>query len=334
MARPLLPAAYALTVSGATTVGGGASGFLYITSATGAKTFGDVTVNSGATWNNSGNAGVGISGNLTNSGTFTAGSGTYTNTGSSKNITGTISIPSLMVTGTYANNGALTVATLLTVTSPGVLTNNGTITATTALSGTGGLTQNANSTLNLGGTSGITTLTATASGNMVNFSGAAQTVHVNNYHDLTLSGSGAKTMTSVTNVDGNLTLSGSATATPIALTNIAGNLSLSGTATATNAANLTIGGNLSIGDGTIFTAGAYALTVTGSTTVGGGTSGFLYISSATGAKLFTGLVTISAGGTWNNSGSSAVEFRGGIEQQRHVHGGKRGLYLRHQHRRR
>jgi len=53
--------------------------------------------------------------------------------------------------------------------------------------------------------------------------------------------------------------------------------------------------------------------VTGTTTVGGGASGSLTISSATGTKIFTGLVTINAGGTWTNTAAnSPVTFRGGI----------------------
>jgi hypothetical protein len=153
------------------------------------------------------------------------------------------------VTGTYANSGNLTVATLLTVTSPGVLTNNGTITATTALSGTGTLTQGANSTLDLGGTSGITTLTATASGNTVNYTDAAQTVKAVSYANLVFSGSGAKSMATGTSVAGNLSIAptGSATASVGAGLDISvGSLTLGGvpvvsgtwgSTTATSAAN-------------------------------------------------------------------------------------------------
>src|SRR5438105_4125907 len=66
---------YNMTVSGATSV----SGTLGINSNLGAKTFtGDVTINSGGTWTNSGNGAVSFGGNLSNSGTFTAGTGTQT----------------------------------------------------------------------------------------------------------------------------------------------------------------------------------------------------------------------------------------------------------------
>ncbi len=269
--------AYALTVTGTTTIGSGTSGNLTISSATGAKIFvGLVTINAGATWNNSGNSDVtfrsGISKNAT--GTFTAGTGVHTFDTNSQALTGTFSIPSVTVTGV-------------------TLTNNNTLTVGTALSGTGGLTNSATGTLNLSGTSGITTLTATAVGNTVNYTGAAQTVHTGNYYNLGLSGSGAKTLA-------------------VGTTAIGGNLTLSGTATTTTVVGLTIGGNLVIGNGTTFTAAGFALTVTGTTTVGGGTSGNLTISSATGVKIFTGLVAVNNGATWNNSGNSAVIFRGGI----------------------
>ena len=182
--------AYALTVTGGTSV----SGTLAITSATGAKSFGAVTVSSGGAWNNSANRAVSISGNLANSGTFTAGSGVYTLSGSGMTITGTISMPSLTVTGTYQNNGTLTVGT--------------------ALAGAGTLTQGANATLNIGGTSTVTTLTATASPNLVNYNGAAaQTVKAVTYYTLTLSGSGAKTMAAGTAASGGLSIAPTGTAT-------------------------------------------------------------------------------------------------------------------------
>ena len=181
--------AYALTVTGGTSV----SGTLAITSTTGAKKFGAVTVNSGGTWTNSANKAVSISGNLANSGSFTAGSGVYTLSGSSMTITGTISIPKLTVTGSYQNTGTLTVGT--------------------ALAGTGTLTQGANATLNIGGTLAITTLTATASPNWVDYTGVAQTVKAVTYYTLIFSGSGAKTMATGTAVSGDLSIAPTGTAT-------------------------------------------------------------------------------------------------------------------------
>ena len=396
--------AFTLSVGGTTTVGGGATGTLAFSSATNpSKTFtGLVTINAGASWTESAAITPTFQNGITNSGTFTASTGLHTFDTNSQGLTGTFSIPSVTVTGV-------------------TLTNNNSLTVGTALSGTGGLTQAASATLNIGGTSGISTLAATASSNTVNYTAAAsqtvfatnyanlgisgggsniktlggsattvsgtctiaasttlsfgtgsartltlsgtgadtisssgtidmsggnlahllqiaassvasfgtltngtgntveyyasgaQTVNAIAYRNLTLSGSGAKALTSVSTINGNLAMSGSATATTAATMTVGGNVSLSGTSTLTTGAGLTITGNLSIGDGTAFTAAGFAFTVTGTTTVGGGTSGSLTISSATGAKLFTGLVTISANGTWTNtSANSPVEFRGGI----------------------
>ena len=85
------------------------------------------------------------------------------------------------------------------------------MTVSTALAGTGGLTQAVNATLNLGGTSAITTLTATNNGNTVNFTGAAQTAKVTSYYNLTLSGTGVKTFATTPTVNGILSMEGTAT---------------------------------------------------------------------------------------------------------------------------
>jgi hypothetical protein len=188
-------AGFALTVNGTTTVGSGTSGTLAISSATGAKLFtGLVTINSGGIWSNtSANSPVEFRGGINNSGTFNAGNGIYTFDTNAQALTGTITIPSVTVT---------------TVT----LTNNGTLTVGTALAGSGGLTNGAAGTLNIGGTSGITTLTATAAGNTVNYAGAAQTVKATIYVNLGLSGTGAKTTTGIT-VNGIFTVGGDNTVT-------------------------------------------------------------------------------------------------------------------------
>jgi Secretion system C-terminal sorting domain len=89
------------------------------------------------------------------------------------------------------------------------------------------------------------------------------------------------------------------------------NLTISG-GTTTTGVGLTINSNLSLADGATFSVVAFALTVTGTTTIGSGTSGNLTVTSAAGVKTFNGLVTNNAGGTWNNSGNSAITFHGGI----------------------
>jgi hypothetical protein len=281
----------AFTVGGATTISGTLT--FDANSGTGTKTFtGDVTVNSGGVWNETAaSMAVGFGGSLTNNATtWTANTGTHTFSGSSKTISGSTAtvIPSVSISGTIANSNTLTVGTLLTI--AGTLTNNGTVTATTALSGAGGFTNVATGTLNIGAASAITTLTATAVGNTVNYTGTAQTIHNNAYHHLGLSGSGAKTLGTST-------------------TAIGGNLTLSGTATTITVVGLTISGNLDVGTGTTFTAAGFNLTVTGTTSI----TGTFAVSSATGTKILNGAVTINSGGTWNNSaGNAGVTFRGGL----------------------
>lgn len=138
-----------------------------------------------------------VGGDWTNTGTFTASSAGVTLTGSSKQITGAsggITFTTLTVSGTYTNNNAATLA------------------VSTALSGGGTLTNPASGTLAISGTSEITTLTATASGNTVNYNGAgAQTIKATTYHHLTLSNASAKTAGGALTVNGNLTLSETAT---------------------------------------------------------------------------------------------------------------------------
>ena len=260
---------------------------------TGTKTFtGDVTLNTGCIWNETGVASINHTGSLTNNATtFTANTGVHTFSGSTKTLSGStaIVIPRATFTGNYINSGTLTVGTLLTVTGAAIsLTNNTTITATTALSGTGGLVQGTAGTLYIGGTSAITTLTATAVGNTVNYTGTGQSLKVIAYHHLTLSG-GAETFG--------------------AITTVGGNFSLSGTAIATTAANLAIGGNLSIASGTtLTTGGTFTLGITGTSAI----TGTLALAG-TGTKTFTGDVTINSGGIWNETGIAAINYSGSLQ---------------------
>ena len=247
---------------------------------TSAKTFtGNVTINGTGVLTESVVEAINFTSDFTNNGTYTTtanttGVHTFNGAGHIISGSGAIAMPYLTINNTITNNSTVG------------------LTVSTNLSGTNTLTQGVNSILYIGGTSGITTLTATAAGNTVNYTGAAQTVHTGNYVNLNFSGSVAKTLqTGTTSITGNLTLSGSATTATVI--------------------GLTIGGNLNVGDGTTFTVGGYDLTVSGTTTVGDGASGTLTIGAYNGNKIFTGLL-IKSGGRWNNSGGSLVTFRGGI----------------------
>ena len=171
----------ALTLSGTSNLTIGVSAF---------NVGGLLTVNLGATWSNTLYT-VTFKGGITNSGTFTAGSGIQTFSTNAQALTGTISIPNITITGV-------------------TVTNNNTLTVSTALVGTGGLTQAVNASLVLGGTSAITTITAVNSNNTVEYSGAAQTVHDNTYVNLTLSGSEKKSMKLSEVISGTLTILGTA----------------------------------------------------------------------------------------------------------------------------
>lgn len=173
------------TVTGATTVGGTVN----FTSTTGIKTFNNITVT--GTWNAIAAEAFTINGSIVNNGTITANSGVYTLAGAGKTLSGSnaITIPSAAVTGSYTNNGTFTVGT--------------------ALSGAGSLTQGANSILNIGGTSTITTLDATANmPNMVVYNGAgAQFIKCTPYSNLTISGSSIKALACASTVNGDLLIS-------------------------------------------------------------------------------------------------------------------------------
>jgi hypothetical protein len=292
----LSASAGAMTVTGATTVGGGSSGKLIITSNSYTQTFtGAITIATGAaltesaaatlsfgnnvtitgTLTENGAATVGFAGNLTNNGTYTASTGVHTFTGTTKIISGssTVIIPSLTISGTTTNNGTLTV--------------------NTALAGASALTNGASATLNIGGTSLITTLTPSGAGNTVNYTADSQTVHSNTYVNLTLSGSGTDVL-------------------QIGTTAITGALTLSGTVTTTTVVNITSLGSLSVGDGCTLNLAAFNTTVTGATTVGKsdgtGTSGTLNITSTTGTHAFTGAVTIYNHGTLAESAAEDLTF--------------------------
>lgn len=262
------------TVSGATIIGGGTSGSVIFDGAVGTKTFGGlVTINAGGIWSNT-IEGITFQGGLTNSGSFTSGSGNYIFKTNSQTLTGTLTIDKVTVNAV-------------------VLTNTNNLTVNT-LQGSGQLTQASNAVLKLGGASSITTLLATASGNTVNYTGGAQVINSGNYHHLTLSGSGIKTLQAGT-------------------TSIGGNLTLSGSVSASAITGLAIGGSVDIGSGTSFTAGIFSHSVGGNWTNNGtftGTGSLINFNGTaqniTGASTTFNDLQLSGNGTKTLSVSTAI----------------------------
>ncbi|MBN8701770.1 MAG: T9SS type A sorting domain-containing protein [Bacteroidetes bacterium] len=187
-----------------TVTGGGTAtinGVLDFTDNTGTKSFtGDVIINdTDGSWSSSGNESISIAGNLTIDDSFSSGTGTYTFSGATKNITTTAGVASatfsgpVVFSGTYTNaiatlNFAGTITTngggsitinATTVNCASTITNNGDIVIT---SGTwnangGNLTNDGTITIATGlldiadgydynGTAGLGTLTFTGAGTM------------------------------------------------------------------------------------------------------------------------------------------------------------------------
>ncbi|WP_157474154.1 G8 domain-containing protein, partial [Flavihumibacter petaseus] len=197
----------------------------------------------------------------------------------------------VIIAATHTVTANVSSAALATVTVNGTLdltsnTVNGNNTSTFTVSGSG--------TLKVGAANFPSNYTSVVlgAGSTVEYNGTAQTVNPRAYSNLTLSGSGIKTLTSISSVTGTLTLGG--------------------TATATTAANLAVGQNLVIGDGTTLTIGGFTFSVGGTTTIGGGTSGTLVFGSTTGTKTFTGAVTLLNGASWTNSSTTSTTLSNGL----------------------
>lgn len=262
----------------------------------------DLTISANATLTNT-TFTAGISGNLSNSGTFTAGTGVYTLSGTSKTISGTnaITIQNLTISGTTTNNGILTVST--------------------ALAGASTLTNGTNATLNIGDSSITPTLTAIAAGNTVNYTGVgAQTIANVNYNNLGFSG--ARTTTNNITIGGAVGVAGTLTSTAtfgtgnfvLTGSTIAFNgtgaqtipslngvsyrtLALSGSGTKTLGTATAVATAFSIGSGVTFDPASFILSGAGTFT----TSGTTIVPGATFTTNYTiaGAKTISAGSTFN-----------------------------------
>lgn len=275
------------TVNGSTTIGGGTSGLLQFSSTANSKRFeGLVTVNAGAIWDNSIGKNIVLTGGLTNNGTFTAGSGTYTFEANAQNINGNVAFTNVVVSGVQ-------------------LVNYGEFYVSGSLSSSGTFTQTANSTLVIGGTISISTLQATATGNTVEYSGSAQSVKGVNYFHLTLSGNGVKTLASGT-------------------TSISGNLTLSGSVSATTVTSLTVSSHVVVGTGASFTLAGFNFDCNGEFTVQN--NGTATISDFAATKTFRGGLIVNSGGLFDNSINDNLFFHNGIVNDGSFLGGNAANY--------
>jgi len=273
-------------------------------------------------------------------------------TGSGKTIrTGTaaLSILTLATAGTITANGDVTVNdnfwAFAGVTGGTFVTGTNTITANAAILNNGGTININGGTVNV--TGGGLNVGTTSYGGTVNFSAGTLNADnitvgdgtrtgtfnhsggtVNISGDLTISNTGTYTCTNspAINVGGNwinnktfsaststVTMTGSGKTIGGSSASTFNNLTLSGTASVSTAASVSVGGDLYIGDGTTFNAAANnTLTVSGTTTVGGGTSGTFIISAYNSAPVLQGSVTINAGGIWKNTANSPVNYQNGL----------------------
>ncbi|MBI4645820.1 MAG: hypothetical protein HY738_04250, partial [Bacteroidia bacterium] len=276
-----------------------------------------LTINGTATWSATRTTDVGDGGVIINStGNITGtGAGILTTTGglsgiSNSNISSTtVTIRLQTNSQNISSDGAVNILDITTTaTNTGTLSigNSGT------LSGAGTLTQSANSTLNMNGTTfSLTTLNASASGNTVNYgANADQTIKPVTYNNLSVSGTGTKTLDGATAINGNLNISAAAATLDVSTSNHA----------------LTVGGNWSNAGG--FNERYGSVTLNGSTTQtitnsAGETFNNLVFSSAGTKQLnndvvinfnFTNSSPVQAGtsdmqvlGDWDNSGSYSAD---------------------------
>jgi len=230
-----------IATTGTVAVGGNATnttvtGELRLSGATGTKTFtGNVTIGAATgKWNNTANAAVTFGGSLTNNnttaGSFVSGTGNQTCATNAARV--------------FAGAGGLVFEGNLIISA--TRTNNTSLEVKGNLSGGSALTNAASQTLQIGGNAnGLTTLTATAAGNIVNYNGTAAQITKNTtyFHLVIDNTTGPVTLSNNTNIQGNLTnngnfdgVSGNRTVT----FNGASAQSISGTAASTTLYRLTL----------------------------------------------------------------------------------------------
>ncbi len=213
------------------------------------RQFNSIIINAGGSFVDSINSNYTISGHINCSGTFTSGTGSANLNGISKIISGNVTFNNLVAcSGSYTNNGVLS----FTVSPLG----NGTL-----INGSTGVLN-----VNFSGTLDIGTVVTNTTGNTVNYIFAGdQTIYPTNYFNLTLSGSGIKTMS-------------------VNTSNIANNFSISGSASVTGVTNLTIGNNLTFNNTSSFNFENFSYTIAGNFSANTGTT----LSTNSANFIFTG----------------------------------------------
>jgi len=308
----------ATTVTGNLTVNGslGGTSTLSLTGA-GATISGTGSVTNTGTTTITNNKIISAGATLEFAGPVIISTGTTTNNGAtcfglSGGVCPSSTTATLTVNSTFANAGTLTTSSPTTI--AGTFTNTGTVTASdtgTGIAGAGTWTNSTNSTLNVAGPLTVTTLTASANPNTVNYNGSgAQTIRATTYYNLTINKSGTTgTLAAAATVNGTLTIT-------------AGTLADGGF-------TLTAKGDLA-NSGTHSGAGKILLNGTAQQTLSGtGSYGNLELSNSSGALLsasptVTGTLTFTSGEFTTGSNTltigAAGSIAGTLDGTRHVVG--------------
>jgi hypothetical protein len=192
----------------------------------------------------------------------------------------------------------------LTVNGTGVCQNNSSLSVSGSVSGNGALTQGSDATLTIaGGSSGLTTLNATASGNTVNYTGnAGGGVKITDYYHLIFSGNG----TFFNN----------------AAMALGGNFTLSGTAKVQEGASINIAGDLNIGSGTQYDPSCFPMSVAGNTFVSGTLTD---LCGGGGLTDTLGNVTVLSGGKWLLTDVTQWSVSGNVTNEGTMSGSSGGI---------
>lgn len=245
---------------------------------TGAQSMGIHTTYNNVTIAGTGNT-VTASGTTTVGGTLDVTTGTFAAGTSTLTVTGTTTVAT---GGTVTNTGGTVVMSTLNINGSGTMTNSATLTIGTALGGTGALINAATGTLNIGfgGVPTITTLTATAVGNVVNYVAASPSCKATAYDILNFTNSGAV----------------------VCATTSAKDITLGGTVTWTTSASPTLTGTLTVGAGTTLN-NTVGYTITAPTVSVAATGALNNAGTLTSATVITIAGTLTNTGTVNATAS-------------------------------